>query len=156
PISNTVVEIQAVPPTRQPHPIFVPMTDADGRFHFDNLEMGQYVLGFNLRTPPYAHDWYGKRVPYDRSFYPGVADRSKATIVTLESSRDVNGLEFRLPPVLNPVIIRGRVIAQDGSPVRATVSLLDLDYLGETAQVDTVRTSADGIFGIQGAEGRRY
>ncbi len=156
PVPDVLVEIEGVPPTRQPNPIFRPLTDSHGYFHYDNLEMGEYILGVNLASPPDAHDWYGKRLPFPRSYYPGVTDRRQAAIVRLQNSKNIDDLEFHLPPVPNPMIIQGRAELPDGSPVQAFVSLLDLEYPGDTAQVDTVLADVNGSFSLQGLAGRKY
>jgi len=156
PVPNVLVEIDAVPPTKQPRPIFRGFTDAQGRFSQDLLEMGEYVLGINTKSPPNARDWYGKRVPFARSFYPGVTDRVQAGVVKLQGGQNADDLEFRLPPTPSSRIIRGVVVLANGSPARALVSLVDLEYPGEKAQVDTVETDSNGGFSITGAEGRPY
>ena len=156
PVPNVLVEIDGIPPTNQPHPILRPLTDANGKFYYDNLEIGEYILGVNLTTPPFAHDWYDKRSPLARSYYPGVADRSQAAVVTLERGRNREDLTIHLPPSPRTLPFNGQVALDNGSPVRALVSLFDLDYPGEAAQVDTVLSGIDGRFVIQGVEGRRY
>ena len=130
PVSGVLVEIEAVPPTRQPRPIFRKFTDADGRFTYTNLEMGRYVLGVNLENPPYAHDWYDKRSRLPRAYYAGVTDRDQAAVVTLQGGQNVDELEFRLPPSPHVLTLRGNVVLPDRSPVQAYVSLIDLEYPG--------------------------
>jgi tissue inhibitor of metalloproteinase len=158
PVPNILVDIKAVPPTKQPQIFLRGLTDTQGRFSYGTLEMGQYVLGVNLEDPPGKHDWYGKRVPYSSSYYPGVATASDARIVKLEAgpNQNIDGLEFRLPPNPAPMVVRGNAMLPNGSPARAIVSLLDLAYPGDKAQVDTVRTNPDGSFSISGVEGRPY
>jgi hypothetical protein len=122
----------------------------------DNLEAGEYVLGVNLETPPYAHDWYDKRSTLPRSYYPGVFRRADASTLKLQAGQNATDLQFRLPPPPAHITVKGTVAASDGSPAEALVSLIDLEYEHEQAQVDTVRAAPDGSFSIEAIEGRRY
>jgi hypothetical protein len=83
PVLDVLVELEAVPLTEQPRPYA--QTEHDGGFVHESLPAGQYLLGFNLSAPPNAKDWYAKRVPYARSYYPGVTDRAAAQVLRLEA-----------------------------------------------------------------------
>jgi hypothetical protein len=113
-------------------------------------------LGVNIGRPPYAKDWYGKRVPFPRSYYPGVTDRANAQVLRIEGDQKMENLEFRLPPRSKEVTVSGRVFWRDGSPAKAGVWLVELDYPSDSCQVDSVETNADGSFSLIGATGRRY
>ena len=156
PIRGVLVEIEAVPPTKQPHPLLQKLTDEEGRFEHTQLEAGEYLLGFNLMRPPNARDWYGKRIPYPGSYYPGVADRSAAQLLRLKSGQKMENLEFQVPPHAPQLDFAGRVAWPDGSSAEAGVSLVDLDFPPDSCQVDSVSTKADGRFSLIGLKGRHY
>ena len=156
PISGVLVEIEAVPPTSQPQPLFRHFTDKEGRFTHTLLEAGEYLLEFNLKSPPNARDWYGVRIPYAGSYYPGIANRSDAQVIHLEGGQKLENLEFRVPKRRPYVVFAGEVVSPAGSPAESNVWLMDLDFLPDSGQVDSVRTEADGRFTLTGAEGQRY
>jgi hypothetical protein len=156
PVPNVLVEIKGVPPTPDPRLVFSRFTDAEGRFIHEMLPMGEYLLGVNLRSPPNKRDWYGKRAPFERSFFPGVTVRNEARILKLQAGQNIEELVFQLPPRPNVRTIHGRAVFPDGSPATAVVALLDLDYPGDEAQVEAVLTDRDGGFWVAGIEGRPY
>ncbi|HEY6392553.1 MAG TPA: carboxypeptidase-like regulatory domain-containing protein, partial [Bryobacteraceae bacterium] len=156
PVPGVLVDIEAVPPTGQPSPLVRDFTGKDGNFSQSKLEAGDYVLGFNLKSPPNARDWSGNRVPYPRSYYPGVADRAAAQVLHLEPGQKIENLEFRLPPTPRPLTVTGTVVWPSGSPAKADVMLMDLGYPRESSQVDSTRTKSDGRFSLTGVEGRPY
>jgi Carboxypeptidase regulatory-like domain len=156
PVPNVLVEIEGVPSTSTPKPFLRPLTDTNGHFESDNISAGEYVLGVNFETPPYAHDWYDKRSPLPRSYYPGVLRRTDASIVKVQAGQDATDLQFRLPPSPAHLTVKGTVAGSDGSLVEALVSLIDLEYDREHAQVDTVQAAPDGRFSIEAIEGRPY
>jgi 5-hydroxyisourate hydrolase-like protein (transthyretin family) len=156
PVQGVLVDIEAVPPTPQPHPLSREFTDQEGRFSQIKLEAGDYVLGLNLESPPNARDYYGKRVPYSRSYYPGVTDRANAQVLHLEPGQIIENLEFKLPAAPQPLTLTGTVVWPSGSPAKADVMLMDLGYSQESSQVDSARTKSDGRFTITGVQGRPY
>lgn len=88
PVAGIFVDIEAIPPTPQPHPLLRMPTDAQGRFVHEWLEAGEYVLGINLDKPN----------RYRRTtYYPGVTSRSEARTVKLEGGQNVDDLQFLLP-----------------------------------------------------------
>ena len=95
PVAGVFVEIEAIPPTSQPHPLMSMPTDAQGRFVHEWLEAGKYALGINLASS--ARDPLGKPTRYPRVFYPGVTNRSEARLVELGSGQIVDDLQFVLP-----------------------------------------------------------
>lgn len=131
------------------------ITDANGGFRRGGLELGEYVLAFHVSEPPNARDWYGTRWPYPGAYYPGVTDRGAAQAVRVEGG-EARELEFRLPPRLREVVLRGRVKDEKGKPVKADVWLVDLDFPADKCQVDWKETGSDGVFSLTGAEGRNY
>jgi hypothetical protein len=155
PVPNMLVEVEAIAPTEQPHPISQNFTDLEGRFEKTRLVAGEYLLVLNPKTPPNARDWYGKRVPYPRTYYPGVTDRAAAQVFRLDGGQKIDDIDFRLPQPVQPTTLNGAVTNADGRAASAEVWLFDLDYPPEHGQVDSVQANADGSFTLMGAEGRR-
>jgi hypothetical protein len=95
PVAGVFVEIEAIPPTPQPHPMLKMPTDAQGRFVHEWLEAGRYVLGINLTSS--GRDFLGIPSRYPRIHYPGVTNRVEARPVELEGGQNVDDLQFLLP-----------------------------------------------------------
>ena len=155
-VQGVLVDIEAVAPTEQPHPMSREFTDKEGSFSQIKLEAGDYVLGLNLESPPNAHDDYRKRVPYSRSYYPGVTDRARAQVLHLDAGQNIENLEFQLPPTPQPLTVTGTAVWPSGLLAKADVLLMDLDYPEERRQVDSARTKSDGRFSVTGVTGRPY
>jgi Carboxypeptidase regulatory-like domain len=76
-------------------------TGADGYFVFGPLQPGKYVLGLNFPASP---DWFdgdgggdGVPLPPASMFYPGVANRSGALVIRLETDEKLEDLNFVVP-----------------------------------------------------------
>lgn len=148
PVPRAKIDIEAVAPARPPRPLLVPTTGDDGRFTYPNLLPGRYRLGVNLESPPHLRFPVGPRMIAVRAYYPSE--------VVIEQGKNVDGLEFRLPPLPAVRPIQGRIVDSAGRPVRASVGLFDLEYTREHSQVDAVATGDDGVFRLEGVAGRRY
>lgn len=155
PIKGLLIDLVALPPIPQPEPIFWPQSKDDGRFEYPRLEAGEYILGVNLKEPVNKRSWYGNRVPYAASYYPGVTDHDRAQVLKLEPGQNLEGIEFRLPPNPAAVTFRGKVMARR-SRERTLIALIDPEFPKEKSQVDAVVVAADGSFELTGVEGRRY
>ena len=156
PVSGVLVDIEAVPPTKQPHPLVRSLTDDNGYFEHTSLLTGDYVIGVNLETPPNAKDWYGKRVPYLRTYYPDVTDRAAAQVLRIEPSQNIERLEFRFPRRPEPLTVTGTVSWPGRGLARAGVWLMDTEYPADSSQVDSVSTKRDGRYVLIGADGCHY
>lgn len=154
PVANVLVEVEAIASTEQPHPLVQNFTDLEGKFEKTGLVAGEYLLVLNPKTPPNARDWYGKRVPYLRTYYPGVTDRVAAQVFRLDGGQKIENIDFSLPRPVQPTTLNGAITNADGRAVEAEVWLFDLDYPPEDGQVDSAQANEDGSFTLTGAEGR--
>jgi len=75
--------------------------DKNGQFMFDQLKPGQYVVGLNSPARP---DWFngggagaGVEIPPASLFYPGVANRSAAVVISLATDEKRDDIDFILP-----------------------------------------------------------
>jgi hypothetical protein len=70
-----------------------------GHFQIDWLNPGEYVIGINLPgAPPWeSRGGAGIRPPAASMYYPGVLDRSKATIITLAPDEKRDDIDFIAP-----------------------------------------------------------
>lgn len=124
--------------------------DPRGRFEFEQLPPGEYLLGLNVTFSPDAEQ------PYPPTFYPGVSDRALATVVKLGMGQKLKGYVLRLPPRLAERSVQGVVVWPDGSPAAgAKVELTDERHPGWTAN-GTAETDAHGRFTLTGYDGVTY
>jgi hypothetical protein len=85
---------------------------ADGLFDFDQLPPGSYVFGVNMDFPSMEGAYYRK------AFFPGVMNRSEASVISVGSGEQVDNLRFLLPPDSErpSVSLQVKVVGQDGKP----------------------------------------
>ncbi len=85
-------------------------TEATGRFKFQKVPPGEYVVGVNL-------EGLNSTLPYSPRFYPGVSQRGLAQIIKIEGPQTVEGLHFSLEERRQTRTIAVDVIWPDGRPV---------------------------------------
>ncbi|MGA7222375.1 MAG: carboxypeptidase-like regulatory domain-containing protein [Candidatus Acidiferrales bacterium] len=73
--------------------------DANGRFRFDSLDAGSYVIGIRLPgDPPWEYGGAaGVPPPVATQYYPGVPDRASAATITLKSDEKRDDINFTVP-----------------------------------------------------------
>jgi SdrD B-like domain len=126
--------------------------DEQGRFTFSNIQPGRYLLGINIERNPSEHS------PYPPTWYPGVADKSQATIIEVGMAEKLTDYTFKLPGklTLTPRRVQGIIYWPDGRPVpRASVYLETEDHPGHCVN-DCRNTDMNGRFELIGYEGTKY
>jgi len=124
-------------------------TAKDGRYSFDTLSQGRYLLAVNPKGQPRIAE-----SPYRRTYYPGSPDSSQATVIALAEGQEINLDDLLLPPRLVEAKIEGIVLWPDGRPAReARVSLefTEQQWTEQFKQVDE-----QGRFLIECYEGFKY
>jgi hypothetical protein len=86
-------------------------SDEDGKFELDEMPGGLYRLVVNRSGRQTASS------PFPTLYYPGVADKEKATVVTIGDGQHLEGLDIRAPAVSRRIRISGRIQFRDGTPV---------------------------------------
>lgn len=86
-------------------------TNDRGEFLLDEMGPGKYRILAN-----YDGKMDGDE-PFGVIFHPGVPDRSKASIVSVEAGRHVVGQTIRIPETVELVSFNGRFLFSDGKPV---------------------------------------
>jgi hypothetical protein len=112
----------------------------DGSFRFEGVAAGNYYLVVNPRDE--APDDYN--APHPKTFYPGVAEQSKATPVVVTEGLKLGDLVFRVRPAMRERVLTGVVVWPDGKPAaEAGVSLYDA---AKGRYVRAVKADAEGRF----------
>jgi protocatechuate 3,4-dioxygenase beta subunit len=148
--ANVLIEL--APAARQVgyYPDFV-KTDKDGRYVMRLMKPGRYYLG--VRITGSAGSTY---VPYPQTYYPGVKDRSQATVLTINEGQRIELDELVLPARFIERTLNGIVVDPDGTPVAgATVWLKERQY--DDADMPYRReTDSEGRFSYPVYEGIKY
>jgi hypothetical protein len=126
-------------------------TDKEGRFVMKLVKPGRYYLGVRIFGLAGA-TW----VPYPQTYYPGVKDRSDATVITISEGQRIELEQMVLPPRFIDGTLNGIVVDPDGTPVAgATVWLKERQY--QDADMPYRReTDREGRFSFQVYEGIKY
>lgn len=110
------------------------LTDGSGRFAFNQITPGEYVLAVNPRG-------MSVRMPYEPRFYDGTADREAATTITITPQSGLFGYVL----VLGKRHPTRRIVAQikrsDGSPASGVGINCTLADAGENQPSGTSGTS---------------
>jgi hypothetical protein len=79
----------------------VMQTDSAGRYRFDNIPPGRYVVAAGM--PMFSGETVEPPVISAPTFYPGVADRPNATIIVFGGATAAPELRFRLTHPASPI-----------------------------------------------------
>jgi hypothetical protein len=127
-------------------------TNAEGLFEFDEpTPPGDYLLGFRLLGAP-----DGTFLPYPRTYYPGVAFKSQAGVISVKEGEHRSDIVLRLPPPLSEYSVQGFVVWSDGRPAPNEYIYLSLLEEGETSGIKTLQADERGHFTLKVYEGLNY
>lgn len=119
-------------------------------FKFSFLPAGRYYLGFNLRGGPSII------TPYPELYYPGVADQSKATLITLSEGQTISDVYLPRPLRLAERMIEGVAVWPDGKPYVEHCGISLTNPRTDSREGNCVSTDAEGRFKIKAIEGQTY
>src|SRR5262245_35771043 len=125
-------------------------TNAEGRFEFETVPPGDYLLGFRILG---ASDG---EMPYPRTYYPGVAFKSQAGVISVKEGEHRSDILLRLPPPLSEYNVQGFVVWSDGRPAPGEYIYLSLLEEGETSGTKTLQADERGHFTLKVFEGLYY
>jgi hypothetical protein len=127
--------------------------DKNGQFDFSALPPGQYLLAVNLTRFPDPKD---PTNAYPRTYYPGVADLSKARTITLGAGENLGDITFQLPTRREPSTINGKVVWNDGTPVaKAGIAFRDVTY-HDPSMNNAIQADDQGYFTINAYLGQTF
>ncbi len=122
-------------------------TKEDGSYLLKDMPSGSYLIVANRTSSITA------KSPFRATYYPGVNDKSAATVVAVARGEARTGIDIRIPKVEPRIALSGKVQFSDGVPV-PNASLV-LMVAGRRA--DGSRTGLDGKFqfaALQGGSGK--
>ena len=126
-------------------------TDKEGRYEMKMLQPGRYLFGVRI---------YGSAgatyVPYPRTYYPGVSEAERATVINVADGQQIDLNDLILPSRFVERVLSGVVVDADGRPVSgATVSLKENEYQDRDMPY-TKETDSEGRFSFKVYEGIHY
>jgi hypothetical protein len=117
-------------------------TDAAGRFGFEGLPPGRYLVSVNLIMGPTDYS------PWPRLLHPGTAARESASVVELAAGQHLDIGVMRLPPRLQRVDVSGTLTWPDGKPAGGVTVLGQCRLDGRPADSHAASTDSTGRFTI--------
>jgi hypothetical protein len=112
------------------------------------LKPGRYYLGVRIAGSAGA--------TYPQTYYPGVKDRSQATVITIGEGQRIELEELILPARFIERTLNGIVVDADGTPVAgATVWLKERQY-NDSDMPYRRETDSEGRFSYPVYEGIKY
>ena len=126
-------------------------TDKDGRYVMKLVKPGRYYLG--VRIVGSAGATY---VPYPQTYYPGVKDRSQATVITISEGQRLDLDELILPARFIERTLNGIVVDADGTPVAGAVVWLKERQYEDSDMPYRRETDSEGRFSYPVYEGIKY
>lgn len=152
PVNQIFVELVPVELTEKPNLIRLQeddLTDEQGNFTLENVPPGNYTMSINYTTSPDEDD------AFPTTFYPNASDKTQALVFNIAiGSKNIENIEFKLPPRLKTEEIKGIIVWSDGTPVfDAHVGLRDAE---DDFYVSDMRTDKSGTFTLNGFPGRKY
>jgi hypothetical protein len=116
-------------------------TDASGRFEFQKVPPGEYILGINLSG-------LNSKLPFAPRFYPGVSQRGLAQIIKVEGPQAIDGLDFSIEERRETRTIMVDVTWPDGKPVT------NASVMCRSPRSDDSRSLADWVLRYTDQKGR--
>jgi hypothetical protein len=155
-VSLALVPLENLKPddAHDPAPVgLVATADNEGRYEFEGVPPGRYLLGVNLG---WGAPTVVGREAFPRTFYPGTPDRAEATIIVLAEGEKQLEHDLQLPPRLVERWITGSVVLADGTPaVCAVVGLIDPTLAGRWQPISQ-GVDEQGRFSLGGYDGYKY
>jgi hypothetical protein len=123
-------------------------TDKQGNFKFNDIESGDYLLGYEIwRQSPSDY------TPYPTRYYPGVTQLSEATPITLLPQQKLKGLQLTLSKPQIERRITLKVVMPDGKPPGENL----LQIFNQVGLIKNLEgTGHGGILVFKGYQEREY
>jgi hypothetical protein len=118
--------------------------DKEGNYAFKLIPPGRYVLIIRYDGTT------SQTRPFPPMYYPGVADKTQAEILTFKEGATFANHDLKVPPLPAEYDVRGSVVWADGTPAKgARIAYM----VGGDAVVYGVQTNETGEFSFKAYEG---
>ena len=135
------------------NPFYATRTDKEGRFNFSPVRAGRYLIAVNYSQYSDPND---PTIAYPPAFYPGVADKPQAEVITVGVGEKLTDLNIRMPARRPAGVINGQVVKPDGSPVpSAALMVVDITE-GVPRILLGIKVDEEGRFTIRGFTGQTF
>jgi len=127
-------------------PFLLDCTDDDGRYEIKDIDLGDYYLVAN------DDGRISSEEPFPLTYYPGVFEKEKATLLTFGSGDKFEDFDFHIPSQQPTKTIQGKVVFSDGRAAPA----VSVEFTAEPengGQNVYTQTDAEGRFKIPLLEG---
>lgn len=119
-------------------------TNAQGEFEIESVGVGTYIIVVN------SDNKISVKEPFGRIFYPGVADRNKASVVAIEAGKFINDINIQIPKTQESIEISGKFLYKDGTPVADDwIEFLPSAEHKNSVDKSRAKTDAQGRFTIR-------
>ncbi len=139
PMTGVCIDLEAVEGRGEDGGRFFDCSKTDGVFGMEMMPPGRYWLVARDQVSE------GPLSSQSRLYYPGVRDRERAAMVSVEAGKYVEHLDIRRPADDKRHKITGRFRFADGAPVSGATVTFTSPQHGYT---DTASTDRDGSFGL--------
>jgi hypothetical protein len=130
-------------------------TDDQGNYAFKAVQPGRYLLAVNLSRYPQLGD---PTRAFPRTFYPGVAEASKAEVISVGVGEELADRDLVLPVPREQRSLEIKIIWDDGQPVsNANASFTEVTYGGPDTRAsggNSLAADAKGGLTLKGYEGQ--
>jgi hypothetical protein len=125
-------------------------TREDGRFVIDDIGLGDYYLVANDDGVISSDE------PFPLTYYPGVFEKGKATVLTIASGDKLEDFDIHIPSQRPTRTIQGRLLFSDGRPVdEGSVEFASEEKHGQSEDHVYATTDAEGRFKLTVLEGSK-
>jgi 5-hydroxyisourate hydrolase-like protein (transthyretin family) len=125
-------------------------TAPDGRFKIDEIVLGEYYLVANDDGVISSNE------PFPLTYYPGVFEKEKATILNIASGDKLQDFDIHIPSQRPTRTVEGRLLFSDGRPAEGeTVEFTADEKSGRVSDVARAKADAEGRFKLSVLEGSK-
>ena len=125
-------------------------TDANGHFNIDDISLGEYFLIANDDNVITSNE------PFPLTYYPGVLEKSKATVLIVASGDKLQDFDIHIPSQRPTRTIQGRLLFSDGRAAEGeSVEFASEEKSGQNQDHVYARTDAEGRFKLSVLEGSK-
>ncbi len=140
-LRQVCLDVETLDGQRIPHAFTC--TNGDGVYSVEDLPRGQYRLLVNRADQPTG------AMPFPTTYYPGVNDRGKATIVSVRPDAPRAGLDFHISQLEQRTVFTGQVQFRDGAPIADA----SIELFRDGQRIERARSGATGSFEIATLDG---